>query len=270
MRHSMMILAVIAGTYLCVCLLAFAFQRHLVFYPDRRITMTPSNAGMTYRDVFFKASDGVLLHGWFVPASGTPWILLFCHGNAGNISNRIESIRVFHDLGTSVFIFDYRGYGRSSGRPSEAGTYTDARAAYRYLVEKEGATPENIVFFGRSLGGSVAIELSTEYAPAALILESSFPKLADVAVRAYPFLPVRPLLRIRYDSTNRIEALTCPKLIIHSRDDEIAPFKMGERLFELAAPPKQFLEIHGDHNYGFIESGTTYTDGIERFLDSLR
>ncbi len=270
MRHVMMILAVVAGTYVGVCLLAFAFQRHLVFYPERKITVTPASAGMTYRGVFFETSDGVRLHGWFVPASGTPWVLLYCHGNAGNVSNRVESIRIFHDLGISVFIFDYRGYGRSGGETSEAGTYTDARAAYRHLVEKEGVTPGNVLFFGRSLGGPVAIELATEYTPAALIVESSFATLADAAVRAYPFLPVRPLLRIRYDSTNRVTALTCPKLFVHSRSDEIVPFEAGERLFELAAPPKQFLEIHGDHNYGFRESGNTYTEGIERFIESLR
>ncbi len=270
MRHFMMILAVIAGTYVGVCLVAFAFQKHLVYYPERRITATPASAGMAYRDVFFKTDDGVQIHGWFVPASGTPWVLLYCHGNAGNLSNRVESIRALHDLGMPVFIFDYRGFGRSGGGPSEAGTYTDARAAYRYLVEKEGVTPEKIVFFGRSLGGPVAIELAIEHTPAALIVESSFPTLADAAVHAYPFLPVRPLLRIRYDSTNRIAALTCPKLFVHSRGDEIVPFEAGVHLFEMAAPPKQFLEIHGDHNSGFLESGTAYTRGIENFLASLR
>jgi uncharacterized protein len=269
MRHLMMILAVVAGTYLGVCLLAFAFQKHLVFYPERRITATPASAGMTYRDVFFKTDDGVLVHGWFVPASGTPWVLLYCHGNAGNVSNRVESIRVFHDLGISVFIFDYRGYGRSGGEPSEAGTYTDARAAYRELVEKEGVARQNVIFYGRSLGGPVAIELAAESAPAALIVESSFPTLADAAVHAYPFLPVRPLLRIRYDSTKRITAISCPKLFVHSRGDEVVPFDAGTRLFEMAAPPKQFLEIQGDHNHGFLESGTEYTQGIARFLDSL-
>ena len=269
MRHVMMMLALAAGTYLGVCLLAFAFQSHLVFYPERRITATPASAGMTYRDVFFETEDGVKLHGWFVPAAGTPWVLLYCHGNAGNVSDRVESVRLFHDLGISVFIFDYRGYGRSGGEPSEAGTYADARAAYRDLVGKEGVAPENIVFFGRSLGGPVAIELATEFAPTALIVESSFPALADAAVHAYPFLPVRPLLRIRYDSTDRIASIACPKLFVHSRGDEIVPFEAGMRLFEMAAPPKQFLEIHGDHNRGFLETGAAYTQGIARFLESL-
>ena len=264
-----MILATIAGVYVLVCLLAFVFQRNMVFFPDRAMFGTPAHAGMTYRDVFFNTEDGVKLHGWFVAAPGAKRVVLFFHGNAGNISHRLESIRVFHDLGLSVFIFDYRGYGRSGGRISEPGTYTDSRAAYRHLIDEEGIGPENVLFFGRSLGGSVAIELSMDHTPGALLVESCFPSLADVGARAYRLLPVRLLLRIRYDSTARIATLTCPKLIIHSRGDEIVPFDLGQRLFELAAEPKEFLEIRGDHNAGFVDSGRLYAGGLGRFIESL-
>ncbi len=264
-----MILALAAGAYAALCVLAFAFQTRLVFFPARRLLANPGQAGMAYRDVRFRTGDGIELHGWFIPGSGGSPVLLFCHGNAGNISDRLESIRIFHDLGLSVFIFDYRGYGLSGGRASEAGTYEDARAAYRLLVQEEGVRPEDIVFFGRSLGGSVAIALAAEHVPAALIVESCFPSLADVAARAYPFLPVRRLIRVRYDSTDRISRVRCPKLLIHSRDDEIVPLGLGLRLFELAAHPKQFLEIRGDHNAGFVESGRAYTEGLERFLAAL-
>ena len=270
MRHPLVILALVAAVYFAVCVVAVAFQKRLVFFPQRRIYTDPEKAGMAYRDVFFQTSDGVALHGWLIPASGTSRILLFFHGNAGNISDRLESIRIFYDLGLSVFIFDYRGYGRSGGRVSEAGTYEDARAAYRYLTESESVNPADIVFFGRSLGGSVAIELATEHSPAALIVESCFPALADVGARAYPFLPVRRLLRVRYDSSDRIPRVDCPKLVIHSHDDEIVPFELGRRLFDLAGPPKHFLEIRGDHNTGFIESEAVYREGIERFLGTLR
>jgi fermentation-respiration switch protein FrsA (DUF1100 family) len=269
MRHPLVILAVVVGLYAAVCVLAFVFQRRLVFFPSRDLFATPGQAGMAYRDVTFRADDDVELHGWFVPASGAKRILLFCHGNAGNISDRLESIRVFHDLGLSVFIFDYRGYGRSGGQVSEAGTYRDARAAYRYLLDTEGARAEDILFFGRSLGGSVAIELATEFRPAALIVESCFPTIADVGARAYPFLPVRPLMRVRYDSTERIRRVDCPKLFIHSRDDEIVPFDLGRRLHDMAASPKEFLEIRGDHNAGFVVSGGLYRGGLERFLHAL-
>jgi fermentation-respiration switch protein FrsA (DUF1100 family) len=269
MRHPMMILATIAGVYVLACLLAFAFQKQMVFFPDRAMFGTPAQAGMTYRDVFFDAEDGVKLHGWFVPAPEGKHVVLFFHGNAGNISHRLESIRVFHDLGLSVFIIDYRGYGRSGGSISETGTYLDSRAAYRHLTDKEGIGAENILFFGRSLGGSVAIELSMDHTPRALLVESCFPSLADVGARAYPFLPVRLLLRIRYNSAGRIAALRCPKLVIHSRGDEIVPFDLGQRLFGLAAEPKEFLEIQGDHNAGFIDSGRMYADGLARFIETL-
>lgn len=269
MRHPMMILTTIVGAYVLVCLLAFVLQKNMVFFPDRAAFGTPTHAGMTFRDVFFVTSDGVRLHGWFVSAPGSKRVVLFFHGNAGNVSHRVESIRVFHDLGLSVFIFDYRGYGRSEGRVSETGTYADSRAAYRYLIDEEGVSPENVLFFGRSLGGSVAIELALDHVPRALIVESCFPALADVGERAYRFLPVRLMLRIRYDSADRIARLTCPKLVIHSRDDEIVPFDLGRRLFELAAEPKEFLEIRGDHNAGFLDSGRVYTEGLERFVESL-
>ncbi|UCG51522.1 MAG: alpha/beta hydrolase [Candidatus Latescibacterota bacterium] len=269
MRHPMMILVAVTGAYVLVCALAFVFQKHMVFFPDRGMFGTPIQAGMTYRDVFFDTEDGVRLHGWLVPAPEARRTVLFFHGNAGNISHRLESIQIFRNLGLSVFIFDYRGYGRSGGRVSEAGTYLDARAAYRHIIEEEGVDPTDIVFFGRSLGGSVAVELATHHKPRAVILESCFPTLADVGQRAYRFLPVRQLLRIRYDSTERIVGLACPKLIVHSRNDEIVPFDLGQRLFELASEPKEFLEIRGDHNAGFIESGRLYTDGLGRFLESL-
>ncbi|UCH83362.1 MAG: alpha/beta hydrolase [Candidatus Latescibacterota bacterium] len=269
MRQPMLILAVIAGAYLSVCLLAFVFQRFMVFFPDRTMLGTPARLGMTYRDVFLTTSDGVRLHGWFVPAERSDQVVLFLHGNAGNISHRVESIQIFNQLGLSVFIIDYRGYGKSGGTVSEDGTYLDARAAYRYLLEEEAIDPGRVLFFGRSLGGSIAVELATHHEPQALILESCYPSLADVGQRAYRWLPVRQLLKIRYDSSARIKQLSCPKLIVHSRHDEIVPFDLGERLFDIAPEPKSFLEIAGDHNSGFIISGTAYTDGLMEFVNSL-
>jgi fermentation-respiration switch protein FrsA (DUF1100 family) len=269
MRHPVAIIALAAGAYFALCLLAYVFQRRLVFFPDRKISASPAALGMAYRDVSFRATDGVELHGWYVPASGASRVVLVCHGNGGNISDRLESIRIFHDLGLSILIFDYRGYGRSGGQATEQGTYEDARAAYRHLMETEGVRPERIVFFGESLGGAVAVELATHHTPAALIVESCFPTLADVGARAYPFLPVRSLLRIRYDSRERIRRVGCPKLVIHSRDDEIVPFDLGTRLYDGAPPPKEFLEIRGGHNTGFIESNARYREGLDRFLRAL-
>ncbi len=269
MRHPMMILAILAGIYVLVCLLAFVFQKKMVFFPDRAMVADPTHAGMPYDDVFVDTSDGIRLHGWFVPSAESELVVLFFHGNAGNISHRLESIRIFHDLGLSVFIVDYRGYGRSDGSVGEKGVYADARAAYQFLVEKQNIAPRNILFFGRSLGAAVAVDLAAEFPPRGLILESCFPSLADVGARAYPLLPVRRLLRVRFDSTDSITRVECKKLFIHSRQDEIVAFELGQRVFDLALEPKRLLEIRGDHNGGFIESGALYTDGLGAFIKSL-
>jgi len=269
MRYPMTILLALLGTYVFVCLALFVLQSRLVFYPDRQLVATPRHAFLDFEDVFFETEDGLRLHGWFVPSDEPGDVLLFFHGNAGNISHRLESIRIFHDMGLSVFIIDYRGYGRSEGRISERGSYKDARAALRYLTEKRGISTENILYFGRSLGGAVAIELARHRLPKAVIVESCFSSITDVGARIYPWLPVRLLSRIRYNSIPRVAELDCPKLFIHSRDDEILPFQLAERLYNAAAEPKQLLEIQGDHNSGFLASGTTYIDGLIEFLGGL-
>jgi fermentation-respiration switch protein FrsA (DUF1100 family) len=269
MRNLMTIVLFILAAYVLICAAVFAFQSRLVYFPERSLIATPAHGGMDYQDVYFESDDGVMLHGWFVPTEEAIGTVLFCHGNGGNISHRVESLRVFHDLGLASFIFDYRGYGQSGGKIGEAGTYRDAHAARRYLVEEVGVRDDEIIFFGRSLGGAVAIELATHFGPRAVIVESCFPSIADIGSRVYPWLPVRPLSRIRYDSRDRVARLTCPKLIIHSRDDEIVPFDLGRRLFALAAEPKQFLEIRGDHNAGFLISGSHYVGGLRAFLESL-
>lgn len=270
MRYPMTILASLLAAYLVILLLSFLFQAKLVFFPGRRIAATPALAGLDYEDVFFTAEDGVRLHGWFVPSGTSGPVLLFFHGNAGNIADRLESLRLFVDVGLSVFIFDYRGFGRSEGRITEGGSYKDATAAYRYLTTQRATGSEQIIYFGRSLGAAVAIELATRYTPRGLIVESAFTSIPELGARLYRWLPVRWLARIRYDSSNRLQHVLCPKLIIHSREDEIVPFDMGERLFALAGDPKQFLEISGDHNSGFLQSRERYIHSLAEFLESTR
>jgi fermentation-respiration switch protein FrsA (DUF1100 family) len=206
------------------------------------------------------------LDGWFVPAEHPRGVLLFFHGNAGNISHRLGSLQIFHDLGLSTFIFDYRGYGRSEGKVSEQGTYRDGEAAWRYLTVERGIPNDSIVYFGRSLGASIAAHLAMKQAPAALILESAFTSVPDVGARAYPFLPVRWLARFQYDTQEYLQSVSAPVLIIHSPQDEVIPFKFGRALFASANEPKQFLEIRGGHNEGFQLSGRVYIDGIDEFL----
>ncbi len=263
------LLAGLTVVYLVVCLLGILFQDRLVFFPERALVTVPEQVGLSYRDVYFETADGMRLHGWFVPAAAQRAVLLFCHGNAGNISGRLESLQMFNELGLSVFIFDYRGYGQSRGRASERGTYADARAAWRHLTEDEGVAPDQIILFGRSLGGAVAIELATHVRPRALIVESTFTSAAELGARIYPWLPVRQLARIRYDSQGRVRRLRCPKLFVHSLHDETVPFSMALKLFERAARPKELLKIRGGHNDGFLVSGRKYLDGLAGFLDGL-
>lgn len=265
----MTILAGVVAAYLIVCLALFVFQSRLLYHPQRELVANPGNIGLAYEDVFLTTGDGVRIHGWYVPAEAERHVLLFFHGNAGNISHRLETLRIFNGLGLSVLIIDYRGYGRSDGTISERGSYADARAALDYVTGELNVPSERVIYFGRSLGSAVAIELATHQAPEALIAESVFPSVPDMARRYYPLLPVRWLARFRYDSVPRVASLACPKLFIHSRGDDVMPFALAERLVAVAAEPKTFLEIQGDHNSGFLTSGVVYVDGLARFLDTL-
>jgi len=258
-----------AAVYAIFCAAVFLFQDGMIYQPFGRLELYPSAAGLDYEDVNFSAPDGISLHGWFIPAGKTPsGVLLFFHGNAGNISHRLDSIRIFHDLGLDVFIFDYRGYGLSAGKPSEEGFYADGRAALGFLLEK-GYSPGEVILFGRSLGGAVAARIAGETTPAALIIESSFTSLAAIAARVAPLFPVGLLLRSGFHTEALLPAVRCPVLVIHSPDDEMIPFSHGKRLFEAASEPKAFLETSGDHNSGFLLSGAVYTEGLASFISAL-
>jgi fermentation-respiration switch protein FrsA (DUF1100 family) len=264
-----MTLLILVGVYALVCLVAFLFQSRLVFFPSRDDAGTPASVGLGYRDVLFESLSGRSLHGWMVPVEGAEYTILYCHGNAGNVTHRLESIRQFADLGLSVFIFDYGGYGRSEGSPSVERTYQDAAAAWDYLTGTEGIAPSQIVLFGRSLGGAVAIELATEVEPRALILESCFTSIPELGARLYWWLPVRFLARYRYNNARKVTRIRVPKLFIHSLQDEIVPFGMGRRLYNRAARPKQFLKIRGSHNLAVPDDREAYEGAVRSFLASL-
>lgn len=262
----------IAGTaYVAVTALMFLFQSRLVHLPNipsRELTATPARIGLDFQSVEILTEDGIRLHGWFLPAGQPRGTLLFLHGNAGNISHRLESLEIFHRLDLSILIIDYRGYGRSEGTPSEQGLYQDAEAALRYLRQERAVPPSEMVYFGRSLGGSVAAWLAARHPPGALILESSFTSVPELAAELYPLLPARWLARLRYDTREYLKSVRSPVLIIHSADDEITPFHHGRKLFEAAENPKRFLEIQGDHNAGFLESRERYVEELDDFLDT--
>lgn len=246
--------------------LARRFERSQMYFPQAILEFKPSDIGLSYQDIYLSASDGVRLHGWWIPASPSRGTVLFCHGNAGNISHRLESIRIFNALGLDVFIFDYRGYGNSSGQPSEEGTYRDAEAAYSYLTDELQISPERIIIFGRSLGGAVAVELAQKIKAGALICESLFTSAEDMGRMMYPYLPVKLIISNKYDSISKVGKISIPKLFIHSSEDEMIPFEQGKKLFEASAPPKEFLEIRGSHGDGFRETGERYHQGIRNFL----
>jgi len=267
------ILGVLAAAYGGLSLWLYFFQSHLVFYPevDRKVAATPSQISLPYEDLHLKTSDGIDLHGWYIPALQPRGTVLFLHGNAGNISHRIDSVRMFHRLGYSTLIFDYRGYGNSSGAPTEEGTYRDAEAAWRYLTEQRHISSCHIVLFGESLGGAVGAWLAARQKPdaqkpAALVIASGFTSVPDLGQKLYPYLPVRWLARIRYDTRKNLRSVTAPVLIAHSPEDEIIPFEHGRALFAAANPPKQFLELAGGHNDGFIFMREAWVRVLEDFL----
>jgi len=246
--------------------LMYLAQPGMVFFPYSRLDATPKDWGLDYEDVHLRAEDGVELHGWFIPRAGAQKVLLFFHGNAGNISHRGESIAVFHRLGLNVFIPDYRGYGASKGKPSEFGLYRDARAAWRYLTEERGIAPSDIVVFGRSLGGVVAAELASQERPGALILESSFSSAKDAAREIFPLLSRLVVLRYQLDAARYVRRAKCPVLVLHSPDDEIIPYPLGRKLFDAAPDPKRFVQLRGGHNDGFILSQPDYQRALGEFL----
>ena len=291
MRSLITLLTIAAGVYVGLGLLLYLMQNRMVFLanmPGRALTATPADIELAYEDVRIATADGERLHGWYVSANrgvrvnfpqppsvenrrigkiySDPGVVLFFHGNAGNISHRLDSLAIFHALGLATLIIDYRGYGESTGSPSEQGTYRDAEAAWNYLVGERGIAPERIIVFGRSLGGAVAAWLASRVRPGGVIIESCFSSGTDMAKRLYPFLPARLITRLRYPVTDYVRDIQSPLLVVHSRDDEIIPFDMGQAIFRAAPEPKSFLALNGDHNMGFLLSREAYLAGLESFI----
>jgi fermentation-respiration switch protein FrsA (DUF1100 family) len=261
-----------AAAYAVVLLALFVFQSRLVFFPNmpsRAIGPGPDSIGLAYESVEIITEDGIKLDAWYVPAQQPRGVVLFFHGNAGNISHRLDSLRIFNALNLDTLIFDYRGYGRSDGNVSEQGTYRDGEAVWRYLTEKRGIAAAEIVLFGRSLGAAIAAYVASRHTPGALILESGFVSVPDMAAALYPWLPARRLARIGYPTGKYLQTVSCPVLIVHSRDDEIIPLEQGRKLYEFAREPKHFLELRGSHNDGFLVSGRRYIDSFDNFLTAL-
>ncbi|HSW59017.1 MAG TPA: alpha/beta hydrolase [Dehalococcoidales bacterium] len=245
-------------------------DRYFLFFPTSQIEGDPSDLGLPFEEVFFVTRDDCRLHGWFVPANSNLTLLWF-HGNAGNISHRLYILGLLRDaLDVNVFLFDYRGYGRSTGNPSEKGLYRDAEAALDYLRSRPGGDHQKIIYFGQSLGSAVAVDLAARHPPAGLILEAAFPSVPDVASRLYPFLPARFLIRARFDSLSKIERINAPLLMAHGDRDDIIPLEAGQKLFEAAGGDKTFYVIRSaGHNDTFEVGGRDYLHQFRLFLQRL-
>ena len=241
-------------------------QPAMTFYPYRQLYQTPDDWGLAYEDVFLTTPDETRVHGWYLPREGSQRALLFMHGNGGNISHRRDSLDIFHRLGFNVFIFDYRGYGRSEGVPGERGLYEDAATAWQYLVDQRGFASDDIVVFGRSLGASVAARLAAEVGPAGLIMESSFNSARGMAQSVLPLLSRIVVMRFNFNTAAYVRRVMCPVLVAHSPDDDIIPFQLGQVVYEAANQPKAFLTMQGDHNSGFLQSQPGYEQGLREFI----
>lgn len=268
-RMLQSILFIIITTWVLLSVFIYFYQDNLIFFPNNKVDATPELIALDYEDITLKTHDGVDINAWWIPNTNSRATLLLMHGNAGNLSHRLDTIRIFHELGLSVFIIDYRGYGNSSGKPSERGTEIDAETAWQYLTDKKNIEADKIIIFGRSLGGAIAIGLAEKYNAAALIVESSFSSIADIGKHYYPYLPTALIARTKYPSKNRIKNIQTPTLFIHSQDDEIIPYSHGQVLFAAANEPKLFLEITGGHNDGFIISAEKYSNGIDAFISNI-
>jgi fermentation-respiration switch protein FrsA (DUF1100 family) len=276
-KQAMMVVFGVAGAIIAIVVVLgmlriaylYFFQSKIVYVPYRTMSVNPNDVGLAYREVGLRTGDGEFLSAWLIPAQESSLYLLFCHGNAGNVSHRNDYFKVFNRLGLNVFIFDYRGYGRSSGIPSEHGTYLDAEAAWDFLVRELKVEPEHIVVIGRSLGGAVASRLAGLKRPRGLILEGAFTSIPDVAADLVPYFPARFLVRYDYPTKKFVAGVDCPILVMHSSDDEIIPFSHGQKLFQLAPEPKTFLPLLGGHNDAVTVSSGEYRTGVRKFLNGL-
>ncbi len=265
-------LRIAIGVLIGATLFLVIFERQLIYFPAKGLDFSPASIGLAFEDVTLDVEPGVAVHGWFIHAARKPAraTVLFSHGNAGNIGDRLDRIREWRELNVDVFLYDYRGFGRSTGQPDEAGTYRDVRAAYDYLTRTRGVDPARLVIMGESLGCAVSVDLATDHRAAGLILEAPFASIPHMARAIYPFLPVGPLVRTRYDNLAKIPSVALPLLVVQGTRDEVIPIAQGRMVFDAAREPKQFLPIDlGHHNDVYLVGGSRYRDAVAAFIDRV-
>lgn len=252
---------------LVIALMLYRFEHSQVYHPTRDAEYTPDDVGRPAEEVWLKTPDGHRLHAWFFAADKRSprarFAMLFCHGNGGNLTSRPGYYRAILETGVSLLTFDYRGYGLSDGEPSEAGTYTDAETACQWLRTR-GFAPAHILVWGESLGGGIASHVAATQGVGGLVLQSSFTSIPDIGAELFPWLPVKLLSRIKYDTHSRLPHLKCPVVVMHSRGDMTIRFHHGERNFAAARDPKAFIELEGDHNDPLLANRAAYVAGAEK------
>ena len=244
-------------------------EDRFIYFPELQVQQTPAAVGLLFEEHRFQTSDGIILHGWFMKHPSARFTVLHFHGNAGNISHRLSLYRRWHQQGLSVFACDYRGYGNSDGKPGEAGLYEDGRAAWQFLIDKSGVDPASIIISGRSLGAAVATKLATEVQPAGVVLETPFTNIPDMAAFHYPWLPLRWLVRNRFDTEIMVSGVHAPLLLISAKNDSIAPEFMAERIIDTASKPKRHVSLSGGHNSFDAVSEQQYIESWIDWVDSL-
>lgn len=252
--------------YLVLCLPLMLGQAKYVFSPTRVVGLTPAYFDLEFEAVTLRTDDGESLSAWYIPAKGAQWTVLFCHGNGGNIGGRLDTIKTFHDLGMNVMIFDYRGYGESTGVPGERGTYLDVRSAWEYLRDEKELVADKLILFGRSLGGAVAAWQAEQVSPALLVLESTFTSAPDMAAEMFPIMPARLLCKFGYDTLSRVSDLSCPLIIAHGKEDKVVKYGHGRAIYEAAREPKRFIDLDGGHNGGGIDGDAAYQEMVLSML----
>jgi fermentation-respiration switch protein FrsA (DUF1100 family) len=265
-------IGILAAVYIGLGLMLLLMQGKMLYQPSRTIFSTPKDLGLEFESFFIDIDKHQKINCWYVPAGEGKgrWTVLFCHGNAGNMSHRVGTLGLFHELGLNCLIVDYRGYGQSIGRPSEQGTLEDMKLAWDWLTEVKQCAADEIIIFGRSLGGSIAAMTAADVNPAAVVLESTFTSFDDIGAHYYPWMPVKLFSRYNYNTLAATQKLSCPVFIAHSPEDEIVPYKFGRLLYEAAGEPKLFRDLKGDHNNGTFDYEDAYRKVWQDWIDYLK
>lgn len=240
-------------------------EKKSLYYPLKNIEATPRDISLDYEEVFITTKDSVLISGWYIPAVSPRGTFIFSHGNGGNISHRMDKLKMFNDLNVNVLIFDYRGYGMSRGSPSEEGLYLDAEAVYDYLVNEKQVSPQKIIGYGESLGGTVIVDLAAAHELGGIIIDSSFTSVKDMAKKIFPFIPAF-VYKSSFNALEKIGRTKAPSLHFHSTADEIVPYELGRKLFDSAPGPKEFVDLQGGHNDAFLVSRDIFIEKIDSFI----